>query len=125
MNDVDALVEAFDVGDSGFIADPYPVLGQLREATPWGIGPRYLIRDNDSKFGSQFIATAEGAGISVTNVLTSPIGGVSRGNKHLVVQGVDDGHGWSLVLHEETGYMTASTVGDEEGMMIYGACTQP
>jgi len=53
------------------------------------------------------------------------IGGVTRGNKHLVVQGLDDGHGWSLALEEDTGTMTASAIGDEEGMMIFGACTQP
>jgi len=27
---------------------------QLREATPFGEGPRYLIRDNDSKYGESF-----------------------------------------------------------------------
>ena len=30
----DELIEAFDVDDAGFIADPYPVLGAIREATP-------------------------------------------------------------------------------------------
>ena len=32
------------------------VAQQLREATPWGGGPKYLIRDNDSKFGQHFSA---------------------------------------------------------------------
>lgn len=41
------------------------VAQQLREATPYDEGPRYLIRDNDSKFGQSFAAVAEGAGISV------------------------------------------------------------
>ncbi len=36
---------------------------QLREATPWGEGPKYLIRDNDSKFGQQFSTVALGTGI--------------------------------------------------------------
>jgi hypothetical protein len=27
---------------------------QLREATPYGDGPRYVIRDNDDKFGRRF-----------------------------------------------------------------------
>ena len=36
---------------------------QLREATPFGRGPRYLVRDNDSKFGGQFSQVAAGAGI--------------------------------------------------------------
>ena len=39
------------------------VAQQLREATPWGEGPRYLIRDNDSKFGPHFSAVAVGTGI--------------------------------------------------------------
>jgi transposase InsO family protein len=43
---------------------------QLREATEWGNGPRFLIRDNDDKFGSSFDAVAEGTGITV---LRTPI----------------------------------------------------
>jgi len=38
---------------------------QLREATPWAEGPRFLIRDNDRKYGSEFQAVAEGVGIEV------------------------------------------------------------
>ena len=39
------------------------VAQQLREATPWGEGPKYLIRDNDGKYGQQFSAVAAGTGI--------------------------------------------------------------
>jgi putative transposase len=38
---------------------------QLREATPFGEGPRFLIRDNDGKFGPEFARVAAGAGIKV------------------------------------------------------------
>ncbi len=31
---LDALIERFDIDDPSFIADPYPILGALREATP-------------------------------------------------------------------------------------------
>jgi len=31
---------------------------QLREATPWGKGPKYLIRDRDSKYATHFLAVA-------------------------------------------------------------------
>jgi putative transposase len=36
---------------------------QLREATPWGRGPRYLIRDRDKKYGGLFSAVARSTGI--------------------------------------------------------------
>jgi len=36
---------------------------QLREATPWGSGPKYLIRDRDSKYARHFSAVAVGSGI--------------------------------------------------------------
>lgn len=38
---------------------------QLREATPWREAPRFLIRDNDSKYGSAFTRVAEVIGIQV------------------------------------------------------------
>ena len=41
---------------------------QLREATPFGEGPRYLIRDNDGKYGKQFAAVAEGSGIEIVRI---------------------------------------------------------
>ena len=36
---------------------------QLREATPWGSGPQYLIRDRDSKYATHFSAMAISSGI--------------------------------------------------------------
>jgi putative transposase len=44
---------------------------QLREATPFSQGPRYLIRDNDSKYGRLFARVASGTGIEV---LRTPYG---------------------------------------------------
>jgi transposase InsO family protein len=38
---------------------------QIRNATPFGQGPRFLIRDNDDKFGAEFDRAARGAGIRV------------------------------------------------------------
>ena len=37
---------------------------QLREATPYGERPQYLIRDNDSKFGRAFARVAAASGIT-------------------------------------------------------------
>jgi putative transposase len=41
------------------------VAQQLREATPYGQAPTYLIRDNDSKFGSCFARVAATSGIKI------------------------------------------------------------
>jgi len=45
---------------------------QLREATPFGAGPRFLIRNNDHKFGASFACVAVGTGI---DVLRTPLSG--------------------------------------------------
>ncbi len=44
------------------------VAQQLREASAWCVGPRYLIRDNDGKFGNEFASVAEGTGIEVVHI---------------------------------------------------------
>jgi transposase InsO family protein len=41
------------------------VAQQLREATPFGQGPRFLIRDRDSKYGQAFTRVAVGSSIIV------------------------------------------------------------
>ncbi len=41
------------------------VTQQLREATPYGAQPRFLVRDNDAKFGPRFAQLAEASGIAV------------------------------------------------------------
>ncbi len=46
------------------------VAQQLREATPFGIAPRFLIRDNDAKYGSAFARVAADSRIAV---LRTPI----------------------------------------------------
>jgi transposase InsO family protein len=38
---------------------------QLREATPFGSGPKLIIRDRDDKYGAVFDRVAKGAGIRV------------------------------------------------------------
>jgi putative transposase len=45
------------------------VAQQRRFATPYGQAPKYLIRDNDSKFGSSFVRVARTSGIEL---LTTP-----------------------------------------------------
>jgi putative transposase len=44
------------------------VAQQLREATPFGMQPRFLIRDNDSKFGAQFARVAATTPIEILRI---------------------------------------------------------
>jgi putative transposase len=44
------------------------VAPQLREATPFGQTQRYLIHENDSKFGGDFCPVAKSSGIEVLRV---------------------------------------------------------
>ncbi|NDJ78873.1 MAG: transposase [Chloroflexi bacterium] len=48
------------------------VTQQLREATFFGEGPRFLICDNDRKFGAQFERVAEGSGVDVIHTPVEP-----------------------------------------------------
>jgi putative transposase len=41
------------------------VAQQLREATPFGAQPRFLVRDNDAKYGPRFAQVAQASGIAV------------------------------------------------------------
>jgi transposase InsO family protein len=46
---------------------------QLRQLTPFGAGPKFVIRDNDQKFGEAFDAVASGAGAKIIRTpLMSP-----------------------------------------------------
>src|ERR671932_621224 len=48
------------------------VTQQLREATPYGEQPRFLLRDHASKYGERFAQLAEASGITVVR---TPVGG--------------------------------------------------
>jgi putative transposase len=52
------------VGVTRSPTDPW-VAQQLREATPYGQAPKYLIRDNDRKFGSGFARVATTSAIEI------------------------------------------------------------
>jgi transposase InsO family protein len=57
------------VGVTRSPTDPW-VAQQLREATPYGQAPKYLIRDHDSKFGSCFARVAT---TSAIEILKTPV----------------------------------------------------
>lgn len=46
-----------------------------------------------------------------------------RENGKLILQGIEDGRGWSLVIVEETGKMSATIAGEQVGFVVFGNCT--
>ena len=41
----------------------------------------------------------------------------------MILQGAENGRGWSMAIVEETGKMSAAAVGAEAGFVVFGACT--
>ena len=54
----------------------------------------------------------------------SPIGSVARLNGQLILQGVEGTHGWTLIIAEDTGQMSATIASAAAGYIIFGSCTQ-
>jgi hypothetical protein len=54
----------------------------------------------------------------------SPIGSVTRQQGKLILQGVDGMHGWTLIIAEDSGQMSATIAGATAGYIIFGSCTQ-
>lgn len=46
-----------------------------------------------------------------------------RINGRLILQGVQAGRGWTVVISEETGKMSAAASDDQAGFVVFGACT--
>jgi hypothetical protein len=41
----------------------------------------------------------------------------------MILQGVENGHGWSMSIDQKTGRITTTVSGEEVGFMVFGACT--
>jgi hypothetical protein len=50
---------------------------------------------------------------------------MERENGMMVLQGGQEGRGWSATIGEETGKMTLTASGDRFGFIIFGACISP
>ncbi len=47
-----------------------------------------------------------------------------RTNERLVVQGAQEGRGWSIVIVDGTGAATIAVAGNDHGFLIFGTCTE-
>jgi hypothetical protein len=54
---------------------------------------------------------------------TSEIKNMEMAGSQLILQGVENDHGWSMAVHRENGRMSVGAVGHEVSFTISGACT--
>ena len=53
----------------------------------------------------------------------SPIKNKELMSEQLVLQGVENGRGWTAVINTKTGNMNGSGVGDDVSFLVHGTCT--
>ena len=59
---------------------------------------------------------------SETKEAESPIKNMEVNGTQLVLQGVENAHGWTMAVHNETGRMSLAVVGEQLSFSIFGAC---
>jgi hypothetical protein len=55
----------------------------------------------------------------------SPIRNLEHLNGQMILQGGQNGRGWSMTISEETGKMSGAISTEGEGFIVFGACTLP
>lgn len=75
--------------------------------------PRFVEVDAKKKV----VSAANSSGAS------SPIGSVSHDGGNLILQGVEEGRGWTLLIDESTGEMSVSVADPDGAFVLFGACT--
>jgi len=55
----------------------------------------------------------------------SPLKSVTRVDGQLILQGSENGRGWSATIDEETGRMAVAIVDNDYTFSLFGACTIP
>ena len=79
--------------------------------------PQFLTIDFQKKHISG--ATPEGT------IRKTDIERMEHVNGRLILQGGEEGRGWSISIDENTGKMVATVSGEEAGFVIFGACAVP
>lgn len=52
----------------------------------------------------------------------SPISNHQKSGTQLILQGIEEGVGWSMSIHRDTGKMSIASVGHELTFILFGAC---
>lgn len=53
----------------------------------------------------------------------APIKNFEHNNGKMIIQGSQGGRGWTMIISQETGKVSASVAGDQYGFVVFGACT--
>lgn len=53
----------------------------------------------------------------------SPVKNFEKSNKKLILQGVENGHGWNIAIDSTNGHMSGATVGEIASFLVFGTCT--
>jgi hypothetical protein len=56
---------------------------------------------------------------------TTAIQNVQNLGGRTLLQGAENGRGWSMTIDQATGDMSAAIVGDDIGFILFGVCTVP
>ncbi len=101
-----SVIETFECGPGG----------ECQRGTAESIGiPQFLkISFNDKMISS----TPEGGQLRTTKIKN-----IERADGKLILQGVQNGRAWSMVMIETTGKITLSASDDQAGFIVFGACT--
>jgi hypothetical protein len=102
-----AVIQVVECGAGG---ECYPVQPEIAHI------PRFLKINFKKKTIS---ATEESGRKEVTRIKN-----IERVNGKLILQGSENGRGWTMVISEETGEMSATVSGEEVGFVVFGATTK-
>jgi hypothetical protein len=58
-----------------------------------------------------------------TKQVESPIKNFQKSNTQLILQGIENGHGWGISIDQTGGRMTTTVSGEASNFMIFGSCT--
>jgi hypothetical protein len=53
----------------------------------------------------------------------SPIKTLEHSGNHMIMQGIENSHGWSIAIDTKTGTMSGSAVGEDVSFLVFGTCT--
>ena len=59
------------------------------------------------------------------SIRTTKIRNLERLDNSLILQGIQNGRAWSMIINVTTGKVTLSASDEQAGFAIFGACTLP